>query len=211
MSFILVAPLKHIVNWKRSPIFRIKETQVISHPYENYKFENPIYSTEIAAVEPENIDHISKKYDIPTIVFKGCPNHVLNSEFTAENVIFEDCDAHFIYYNMTDYNFPNVKNIYLPSDAPNMNLLSSLLYLPKPDTKMTESLTIFIKQQSNDKYKKYEFLTNKRKPTLCKSIKQISLTKFEETINNLCRTMIHPDQCIYKNSSTLKMNSRYSS
>lgn len=208
MSFILVAPLKHIVNWKRSSIFRVKETQIIRDPYNNHKCEKQIYSTEIAAIEPGYIDAISNKFYVSTVVFKGCPNHSLNAQFTAENVIFEDCEGLFPWQTINTKNFPNVKNIYLPSYSDQRHVLTYILYLPKPDSKITENLTIFIKQESNDKF---SCLTNVNNPKVRESVKKISIKDFEERMNNLCQTMLHPKECIHKNSFTLKMNSRYSS
>ena len=197
MSFILVAPLKHMVNWERSPIFRIKEAQIIRNQYIVPKW---------LGVEPEQIDSIANKIDIPTVVFKGCPNHTLNSEFTAENVIFEDCEDLFAWKTINTKNFPNVSNIYLPSYHTQKHILS--YYLPKLDTKITENLTIFIKQRSNDNF---ACLTDTNNPKICKYVIHLSIRNFEERMNNLCQTMLHPKECIYENSSTLKMNSRYSS
>lgn len=220
MSYILVAPLKHMVTWKRSPIVRVNETRVIINPYENHKFEKSIYSTEIIPVEPEYIHSLPQTIDIPSVVFKGCPDQLLHAKFTAENIIFEDCDESFTYYMINAKRFPNAKNIYLPSYVTHMNLLSCLLYLPKcrlDEKEMIKNVTIFIKQESNNKFACltdldywYTRMTNACGPKTHESVKPISSFELEERMNKLCQTMLHPKDFINENSP-LKMNSRYSS
>ena len=236
MNFI-IAPLKSIISCKRSPVFHIKETHILIHPYNTETASEP---------DPERINSIWGTVDVQSAVFKKDNDQSWQAKFTAENIIFEGCGRSSIYHNINITDYPNIQDIYLSSYASHVDLLSDLLYLPhhiieqefygfrncyhskegdfyyrykNPDhfgqngigifdfrrkwdfrpnepkgREMIENLAIFIRQKSSNKF---FCLTNLD-----------YLENFEVQMNKLCQTN---KNFILKNSSPLKMNSRYCS
>ena len=225
MTFILVAPLK-IVNWKRSPIFHVKKTRVPGQLVYNdriHKYERTVYSPEMNVVELEYLSTLSGIVDIPTVVFDGCNEKGLpwNIKFTAENVIMDNCDEDFTFFNFKAGAFPNLKTLYLPHGTNDQTLLSWPIrwdnrygIYDKKKKKQIERMTIMLKGTWHppsyftfDHFTDLDYLYPSEK-TVTNCIKYMDTEEYKEKIHKLCQIMLHPKDCINKNS-TLKMNSRY--